>query len=394
MRRRRGGTDGAPDIEARWIDDQAAFEELVAELRVQRVVGVDTEFHRERTYFPQLALVQIAWGDELVLVDPLAVDMAGFAPALEGRATIVMHAASQDLEVLGLTAGTLPRELFDTQIASAFLHPGMPGLTALVGRFFDVHLPKGDRLTDWLQRPLGPGQRSYAAADVAYLLDLHRELRERLERAGRLEWAREEFALLRERGMNERDPDDAWLRIKEARSLRGEAAGVARSIAAWRERRAAELDRPVRHVLPDLAVVGIAQRRPRDLGGFSGIRGIDERQLRGRLGEDILEAVREGRSAPPPRRPAPGVELDRRLRPAVSLVSAWVGQRARELSIETSMLATRADIEALLAEDPDARLARGWRAEIVGEPIRRLVAGESALAFDGEGELILEDRAP
>lgn len=392
MRRRRGGSAPTLDMPARWVDEQTDFEDLITELHDVEIFGVDTEFHRERTYFPQLALVQIAWGEERALVDPLSVDLEPFAAVLRGPATVVMHAASQDLEILALACDALPTNLFDTQIAAAFLSQGMPGLTALVDRHFDVQLPKGDRLTDWLQRPLGSSQRSYAAADVAYLLELHEQLSAQLEEAGRLGWAREEFELLRRRGRVERDPDEAWLRIKEARSLRGEAAAVARSVAAWREQRAAELDRPVRHVLSDLAIVGIAQRRPKTAKDLVGIRGVDEPHMRGRLGDALLEAVRQGWAAPPPRRPANGQELDRRLRPAVSLVSAWVSQLARDLSIETSMLATRADIEALLAEDPDARLARGWRAELVGEPIRRLVAGESALAFDGDGGLLLENR--
>lgn len=379
-------------MDALWVADQGQLVEIVDELRTVEAFGVDTEFHREKTYHPQLALVQVSWGDRRALIDPLAVDLTPFAAALEGPATVVMHAASQDLEILAQTCDALPRELFDTQIAAAFISQGMPALTALVERYFDVRIPKGDRLTDWLRRPLGDAQRSYAAADVAYLLGLHAHLSEDLRSAGRLDWALEECELLRRRGRVEREPLDAWLRIKEARSLRGEAAGVARSVAAWREERASEIDQPVRHVLSDLAVVGIAQRRPSTGAELVAIRGVDERHARGRHGEALLAAVRRGSEMRPPRRTAPDHELDRRLRPAVTLVAAWVGQLARDLSIETSMLATRADIEALLSGDPEARLTRGWRSELVGEPIRRLVEGDAALAFDRGGSLLLEER--
>lgn len=392
VRRRRDDSGPSLGIESRWVSEQDEFDELVEELTTEPVFGVDTEFHREKTFFPQLALVQIAWRDERALVDPLEVDLSPFAEALQGTSTVVMHAASQDLEVLSLACGAIPRNLFDTQIAAAFTAQGMPGLAALVERYFDVRLPKGDRLTDWLRRPLGPNQRSYAAADVAYLLGLHDRLRGELLASGRLEWAQDECETLRRRGTVTRDPFEAWLRIKEARSLRGETASVARAVAAWRERRAAELDRPVRHVLSDMAVVGIAQRRPTGVADLAAIRGVDERQAKGEVGSQLLEAVRIGREQPPPPRQPRGHELDRRLRPAVSLVSAWVSQLARDLSIETAMLATRADIEALLAGDPDARLASGWRSELVGEPIRRLVEGDAALAFDGDGGLLLEER--
>jgi ribonuclease D len=287
----------------------------------------------------------------------------------------------------------LPRELFDTQLAAGFTGHSLPSLSALVERYYGIHLPKGDRLTDWLRRPLGTDQCTYAIADVEHLLELRLTLTEELEARGRLAWCEAECERVRRKGRVVRDPEEAWRRIKEARTLRGEAAGVARSVAAWRERRAAALDQPVRFVLSDLAIVGIAQRRPRSLADLTRIRGVDARQVKGAVGDGILEAVTQGVEQPVPRRPAPRFELDRRLRPAVALVAAWVAQLSRDLEIETSLLATRSDIEALLAGDPDARLAEGWRAELVGERIRRLVAGEAALAFEGTGHLVLEDRS-
>jgi ribonuclease D len=393
----RTGSDGDPDRVdgdgARWVDDDESFVEIVDALCEVDAFAIDTEFHRERTYYPQLALIQLAWGDERALVDPLAVDLAPFARALEGPATVVMHAASQDLEVLDLACHALPRDLFDTQLAAGFVGHSLPSLSALVERFHGVHLPKGDRLTDWLRRPLGADQCRYATADVEYLLALHQTLTDLLAERGRLDWALAECEALRARGRVVRAPDDAWLRIKEARTLRGEVAAIARAVAAWRERRAAELDQPVRFVLSDLAVVGVAQRRPKTLEDLRKIRGVDERHARGKVGEGVLAAVEAARGTSVARPEGASYELDRKLRPAVSLVAAWVSQLSRELEIETSLVATRSDIESLLAGDPSSRLAVGWRAELVGERIRRLVSGEAALAFDGSGDLVLEDRA-
>ena len=377
-----------------WVDDDAAFAKIIEELTQVEAFGIDTEFHRERTYFPQLALIQLSWNDQKALVDPFAVDLAPFADALQGPAVVVMHAASQDLEVLDLACGALPRELFDTQLAAGFVGHSLPSLAALVERFYGVHLPKGDRLTDWLRRPLGGDQRRYAASDVEYLLGLREKLTAQLEERGRLDWALAECEVMRARGRVKRPPEDAWLRIKEARTLRGEVAAIARSVAAWREERAMELDQPVRFVFSDLAVVGVAQRKPKTLEELKRIRGVDERHAKGKVGEAVLAAVAAGRGQTVPRPEGPTYDLDRRLRPAVSLVAAWVSQLSRDLEIETSLVATRADIEALLAEDPNARLSVGWRAELVGERIRRLVDGEAALAFDGAGNLVLEDRAP
>ena len=385
-------TESVPPASHLWIDDDESFLDVVDALTSTDVFGVDTEFHREKSYFPQLALVQISWDDQVALVDPLSVDMAPFAAALTGPAVVVMHAASQDMEVLLHACNAIPRDLFDTQIAAAFTGSSLPSLVNLVDRYYGTHLPKGDRLTDWLRRPLGESQRTYAASDVEYLLGLREKLRAELEELGRLDWAVDECDILRERGLVVRSPEDAWTRIKEARSLKGEAAAVARSVAEWRERRAAQLDQPVRFVLSDLAVVGIAQRRPVTAEELVRIRGVDERHARGAVGESLLAAVAEGRLAEPPRAPKPSSDLDRRLRPAVSLVAAWIGQLARDLSVETSMLATRADIEALLAGADDSRLLAGWRADLVGEPIQDLVSGKASLAFDGRGNLLLEPR--
>lgn len=338
--------------------------------------------------------MQLAWADQIALVDPLAVDMRLFARALQSDATVVMHAASQDLEVLDLACGVLPTHLFDTQVAAGFCGHSLPSLVSLVEREFQVHLPKGDRLTDWLRRPLNGEQRQYAASDVQYLLPLHRRLSTVLSDRRRLDWAEEECELHRRKGRVVRDPEDAWLRIKEARPLRGAAAGAAQALAAWRERRAVALDQPVRFVMSDLAVVGVAQRAPTTLDELRRVRGVDDRLARGRVGREILEAVDEGRRAPGRRPKGPGSpELDRQLRPAVTLVSAWVSQLARDLEIDTSLVATRADIESFLAGEVDGRLRCGWRHDLVGERIEALVAGEAALAFNGHGGLVLEHRS-
>jgi len=377
----------------RLIDSSAELETVVDTLLDQPAYALDTEFHRERTYFPKLALVQLAWDGDLVLVDPLAVDVAPLAEVLRSDATAVLHAADQDLEILELVCGTVPRHLFDTQVAAGFTGMSTPSLATVYEKVLGVKVGKGDRLTDWLQRPLTADQLTYAANDVAHLLEVRQRLTDDLQDRGRLQWAVDECELHRQRSRGQRDPDEAWRRIKEARQLRGKARGVARAVAAWRERRAATLDIPVRYVLSDIAVVGIAQRPPRNRQDLDRIRGIDK-GLRTDVAADLLDAVAAGVDGPVPQvDDAPVGGVDRDLRPAVALISAWVSQLARDLQLDTTLLATRNDLEALLRGDASARLAEGWRAEIVGEPIRRLLAGEAAVAFAGGGELVIEERS-
>ncbi|MGH9133945.1 MAG: ribonuclease D [Ilumatobacteraceae bacterium] len=380
-----------PSHHHRWVDSDADLESIIGRLVAEPRYALDTEFHRERTYFPRLALLQLAWPGELALVDPLAVDVRALGRLFASDSLAVLHAAQQDLDVLTHAVGGVPHRLFDTQVAGGFLGYGTPSLVALLQGVVGVSPAKGDRLTDWLRRPLTADQRDYAAADVAYLLEAHDRLSDQLAGRGRAEWVAAACIELLARPVSGSDPDEAWTKLKDARSLRPRARAVARAVAAWRERRAMQTDIPVRHVLPDLAILGIAQRQPTSERDLAQARGVDERFSHGAIAKEILDAVRQGLAAEPPEH-RPGVDdIDRELRPAVTLVSAWVSQVARDEKIDASLLATRADLVALLRGDGDARLASGWRAELLGSGIRRLVAGHAALTFDGKGALELVD---
>jgi len=369
-----------------WIDQQVDLELIIDALVQQPSYAIDTEFHRERTYFPALALVQLGWGDELVLIDPLAVDVSSLRRLFESQTEAVFHAAQQDFDVLSHSVGCVPVNFFDTQVAGGFLGYGTPSLVSLLSGELGVNPPKGDRLTDWLRRPLTDAQREYAASDVAYLLELRDKLVVQLAELGRLDWVREACDELRSRPVSGTHPEDAWARLKDARALRPRARAVAQAVAAWRERAAMQRNIPVRQILPDLAVLGIAQRQPSTDKELSQARGVDERFSRGKLANEILAAVAEGKLAEPPDSRPGGDDLDRDLRPAVTLVSAWVSQVARTERIDAAILATRADLVAFLARDPHARLCNGWRAELLGEGVTRLIEGRAGLTFDrGDG---------
>ncbi len=354
---------------------------------------MDTEFHRERTYFPKVALIQIAWSGGLALIDPLEIDLTPMAALLESETLWVMHAAGQDIEVFQRACGTAPHRLFDTQLAAGFIGMSSPSLSALHQQELGFRLAKGDRLTDWLARPLTESQLSYAASDVAHLLEIHDRLMLNLRDRGRLEWAIAECEEMLEREITRREPEDAWRKIKEARNLGGKAKMVVRSVASWRERRAADIDIPVRHVLPDLAVVAIAQKAPTTTEDLRKVRGVDGRHLKGDVARGILEAVASASELQPlpagDERP-PGRE--REARAAVTLVSAWVSQLARDLEIDPVLVGTRSDIEALVRGGGDSRMSHGWRHDLVGEPVDELLSGRAALAFDGQGELELVPR--
>jgi ribonuclease D len=243
-------------------------------------------------------------------------------------------------------------------------------------------------MTDWLRRPLTSSQCSYARSDVAHLEQLFERIRARLEELGRTTWVEEACEELRQRPWGESNPDDAWLRIKDARALKGTARGVAQALAAWRERRAMATNVPLRRVMSDMALLGIAQAAPQSTEELAHARGVDERYLGGSVAREILAAVRDGRERVVEVDTQSHEPLEKRLRPAVTLVTAWIGELARSAEIDPMLVATNRDIVALLAGG-ESRLSHGWRRDLVGRDIQRLLKGESGLSFDGDGRLRL-----
>ncbi len=376
------------------ITDSADLASFIDRALTSDRYAIDTEFHREKTFFPKVALVQMATEDELVLIDPLEVDLMPLAALLDSDRLCVMHAAAQDLEVMMRSCGVLPRRLFDTQIAAGFLGLSSASLATLLSRYEGVQLAKADRLTDWLRRPLTPDQLSYAAADVEHLLSAADKLLSELNERGRLAWVEDECSAMLANALHQRTPAESLRRIKEARALKGRALAIALELVRWRDNRAAEIDVPVRTVVSDIALVGIAQRAPKTMDELKAIRGVDGRHTSAQVGKAILEVVAASRDLPAPEPlKVKGAELDRALRPVVSLVTSWVSQVARDSDLDPAALATRGDVENFLTDGAQSRLDQGWRNEIIGGPIQMLVRGEAAIAFDGAGGLVLERRS-
>ena len=376
-----------------YIEDQEIFEDFVDALLLEERVGIDTEFHRERTYFPSVALIQIAHTKGISLIDPLKVDLRGLSRLLNSQVLIVMHAASQDLEVFQHACGAVPNRLFDTQVAAGFLGMSTPSLSALYEKQLGILIKKESRLTDWMARPLSNSQLEYAANDVRYLLQVYDQISAELEDRGRAAWVEAECSILLEKEKKRRVPEEAWKKIKEGKNLRGNAQNNIRALAAWRERKAAKLNIPVRYVFPDIALVAIAQQEPKNLNSLEAIRGVETRHLKNTFPKEIFTELASAKELKPlPKKEKQDRDKSKDLRAGVALVSAWIAQAARQLDLDPTILGTRSDIEALVRGDSDARMSKGWRNEIVGESVKELLKGEAALAFDGDAGLVLESR--
>jgi ribonuclease D len=369
------------------------LDQLCADIEGEEYYALDTEFHTERTYYPQLALIQLGWAGRVALVDPLALDPKPLARLFSGPGIAVAHAAGQDMDVLEAACGAAPATVFDTQIGAGFLGLSSPSLARLLSQFLDLDLPKGDQLSDWLKRPISAAQITYAAGDVIHLLALRDVLAGQLAERGRLTWAEEECALTLGERRRAVVPEETWWKMGDIRKLSVRSRGVAQEVSAWRERQAAAIDRPRRSVLSDLALQAIAQRPPRNRADLQAVRGVDGRHLAQGGAARILEAVERGLALPPDQLRLPPEGRETQVPAAAAAVCAGlVRQIADDFQFDQGLLATRADIANLLCGEP-SRLDVGWRRDIAGDAIRSLVDGEVAAAFDADGTLLLEERS-
>ncbi|HEY3569239.1 MAG TPA: ribonuclease D [Thermoanaerobaculia bacterium] len=344
------------------------------------VLGLDTEFVRTNTFYHRLGLIQVADGETSWLVDPLAArDLSPLATVFRSPGVKVLHSASEDIEVFYRALGVLPEPLFDTQIAGALAGAGaFLSYQKLVAAYLGVELAKEETRTDWLARPLSPGQLAYAAEDVAYLVPLYERLKADLEALGRLDWVLEDSAALLDTSRFQEDDEAAYLRIKGAGRLDRRQLGALQTLSSWRDKEARRRDLPRNFVLKEGLLLDLAVRRPKEEKDLKRLPSFDARQA-ARDGATWLQLLEQAAERPdselPPRISAkpfsPAArEIEARLRDKVR-------ERAAELNVPPEILAPRRALDALLRLNlgkPDPRLPReleGWRRRAIGEDLLR-----------------------
>ncbi len=345
---------------------------LCEALQSETRIGVDTEFMRERTYFSQLCLLQIATSDHIYCVDPLADrDLDDFWKTVAAPEWVV-HSARQDIEVIYQTTERMPSSIFDTQVAAALLgfQPQI-GYASLVKELFDVELPKSHTRADWSKRPLPDEYLEYAAEDVEYLLPAWEQLAERLDAKGRLEWAVADSSLLLDPDLYDVNPDAAVGRIKGARNLRGTRRAVAAALATWREKEALTRNRPRQWILRDNIIINIANAVP---SSTSALARVDEMpgKLVSRAGKEIVtvveEATRNGSGYQPPRPP------DEDQKKLLKRMQGVVQECAAELDIAAETIASRKELSGvIIGGNHESRVFRGWRKALIGDRLAELL---------------------
>jgi ribonuclease D len=375
-------------MEYEYIASEQALGDAIERLRGEAVLGVDTEAAGYHRYHDRISLVQISSGGENVLIDPLAVQDLSALDALLGSPEVVkiFHDADFDLRILDRDLGLHVRNLFDTQIAAAFVGERALGLGAVVEKYLGVRLPKGYQRADWADRPLTAGMMEYAATDTAYLVPLRERLLEELEELGRVAWAREEFT--RREATRWAEPEEAaeaFLRVKGARDLTPRGLAILREVHRWRERIGRERDQATFRVLSNQAMLAIAASAPRTPAGLRSVPGLSS-GLAERRGQEMIAAVQRGLAVPEPELPrfpaARRWERDQAVEERAERLRQARNRVAERLNLDPGFLVSRSILDEIARRNPRAPEEldavpemRHWQIEAAGVEILDALRG-------------------
>lgn len=371
------------------ITDTKGLESFCQSLHGEAFVTLDTEFIRERTYYPKLCLVQLAGSGSEAVIDPLAPGM-DLAPLLallaDDKLLKVMHACRQDMEIFYQLMGKLPAPIFDTQVAAMVCgHGESVGYETLVGSLLGRGVDKSSRFTHWDERPLSERQIDYALADVTHLRDLYPKLLGRIEQDGRMHWIKEEMEVLTDPAIYAQEPEDIWMRIKCSQKSPSFLVYL-REAAAWREREAQRLNRPRQWIFKDETLVEIARGAPKTREELTRIRGVGN-QLKDSQMEQLLAVIARAKTIPQsdwPRLPRvkpplPGADV------VADLLRLLLKRQCELHHVAAKLVAGRDDLLAIAAGTATPELTpalHGWRYEIFGQFAQQVAAGKLGFAID------------
>jgi ribonuclease D len=371
------------------ITTTGALEALCQRLRGETFITVDTEFMRERTYWPELCLVQIAGEHEVAVIDAEAegIDLTPLGILFADEAvTKVFHAARQDIEIFVLRFGDVPQPMFDTQVAAMVAGFGdQVGYDALVSSLTGGSIDKAHRFSDWSARPLSAAQINYAAADVTHLRDVYLRLSQRLSQDNRLSWVAEEMAILNNPATYRTDPETAWERLRP-RTTNRRLLYTLKEVAAWREKEAQRVNIPRQRLIKDEALLEIAATAPGNVEALARVRGVTRGFAEGRSGTALLEVLAAAKRVPDGELPvaAQSRDLARPSGALVSLLKVLLAAKSEQHHVAARLVASSDDIDRLaLEENPEIPSMQGWRREVYGNDALLLKQGRIALGVDG-----------
>jgi len=378
-----------------YIDKPEQLPELCNKIQQAPWIAVDTEFLREKTYYPIFCLLQIATPDWVVCVDPIALpDLSElFSVINDPKIVKVLHSCRQDLEIFYQITGEVTYPVFDTQIAAPLLgFQENPGYAMLVSNFLNVNLSKAHTRTDWSVRPLSQDQIQYAADDVIYLCKIYTKMCEQLAELDRLDWLDKDFEALKNKELYQISPINAWLKVKGRKRLTGKQLSIVQVLTEWRERTAQAENRPKNWLVRDDLMLELAKLQPSTVEELAKIRSINERSVK-RYGRVICKMIDEAKNSSP----IPMTDKNKSAKKTANqeaildVLTAVVRMRADENSLNPMILAGRKDLEKLLFEEEDNLILSGWRYSMVGKELQGLLKGQYSLTLKEDGVLITEN---
>ena len=369
-----------------FIDTPEKLQSFANEIASQDWLALDTEFLRERTYRPELCLLQIATPEVVACIDPLALESIDPVLDVIYKPDIIkiLHAASQDLEIFYWLRREVPTNLFDTQIAAPLLgYQEQIGYGNLVGEVLGVSLSKSHSRADWTRRPLPKQQVQYAADDVIYLARMYPIMRDKLKQLDRLQWLDGEWQNLTNPDLYEKPADEVWKRLRGIDKLKGGRLSVAQHLAQWRELTARERNLPRNWLLKDDVLTDLSKQMPLTTGELKHIRGLSDGMVKSH-GNSIVKTINQGKDKPPipPDDGNRKVKLSPDQDAALDLLTAVAKIHARGLEINPTILAPRKSIEDLIKGNNDTAVMRGWRGQLIGPALQAVLAGESGLKIN------------
>jgi ribonuclease D len=378
------------------IADSAGLAAFCHRLATEPFITIDTEFLRDKTFWPQLCLIQLASPQEAAAVDALVdgLDLSPLIELLKNRAVVkVFHAARQDLEIFYHMMGEVPAPIADTQVmAMACGFGDSASYETLSGKLANARVDKLSRFTDWAHRPLTDRQLAYALDDVTHLQVIYTKLKQKLEQTDRTGWLADEMAILEEPKTYQVRPEEAWRRLK-TRSDKPRFLAVLKEIAAWREREAQSRDLPRSRLLKDETLVEIAAHPPKDADALGRCRGLSKNFAEGRMGDAILEAVRRGLAMPESDAPKMEARPDvpPGLGPLIELLRVLLKTRCDQHEVAQKLVASGGDLELIAAlDEADVQAMTGWRRDLFGEEALKLKHGKLALTAAGKRVKVIE----
>jgi ribonuclease D len=371
------------------ITKQEELQKFCESLASSDFICVDTEFHRETTFWPELCLIQASVPGVEGLIDPRAegLDLQPFLDLLADTSRVkVFHAARQDMEIFNRLIGTPPAPIFDTQVAAMALGLGDSiSYDNLVQRVLRRQIDKSSQFTDWKRRPLSDKQLTYALGDVTHLRDAYLWMREELERRDRMGWVAEEMANLSDPALYDTDPKNAWQRLK-LRKTHKDYLAVFAAVAAWRERQAQILDRPRRRILKDDAISEIADQKPKTEDQFDRLRAVPKGFIRSRNADGLIATIEAALAEPDKHAPPPPKRKQNPQTPAGApeMLKVLLKAVSDDIDVVPRLIANSADIERIARgeTDDDIPALTGWRFDVFGKKARSLLTGKLALSFE------------